>query len=156
MKNRLKRLNKIQIISLILLTSTYVLRIFNVLTDNIYFTTPLLLSTLGLIKFMAKWSNEGKTWFKKMDKNYNKNFTRKPSDALFFLVVAYVVVVAGIYVTNIFVDNYLTESLFALYLLTIVYNYMALVLVDKTSEDVVKFIDESGKGKVERKKKNGK
>ena len=92
----------------------------------------------------------------KMDKNYNKTFTRKPSDALFFLVVAYVVVVAGIYVTDIFVDNYLTESLFALYLLTIVYNYMALVLVDKTSEDVVKFIDESGKGKVERKNKNGK
>ena len=105
MKNRLKRLNKIQIISLILLTITYILRIFNVLTDNIYFTTPLLLSTLGLIKFMEKWSNEGKTWFKKMDKNYNKNFTRKPSDALFFLVVAYVVVVAGIYVTNIFVEN---------------------------------------------------
>lgn len=159
-KDRLKkykRLSKLQIVSLILLTIAFFLRIFKVHDDNSLYIFALVLSMFAFLKYMVRWSNEGKTWFKRIDKSYTKNFTRKPSDTLFFMVVAYFLEVAIVFLTDIFVDNYLSESLFSLYLLTIVCNYMGLVIVDKTSDDVIKFVDESGKGKIkiERKKKNG-
>ena len=37
----------------------------------------------GYLKFITKWSKEGKTGNRKADKNYNKNSTRKASEFIF-------------------------------------------------------------------------
>ena len=160
MKNRLKkykRITKLQIISLSLITIAFFLRIFNIYNNDYFFIGVVALNMLSLLKYMEKWSNEGKTWFKRIDKKYDKNFTRTPSDLLFFMVTGYVLIIVLVILISNFINKGFNDYVFAMYLLTIVCNYMALSVVDRTSNNVERFIDDSGKGKikVERKRKNG-
>ena len=61
MINRLKRLNKLQIISTILLTISFILVLCNVYNSNNLFWLCLGLNMGGYLLFTTKWSNEGKT-----------------------------------------------------------------------------------------------
>ncbi len=156
MINRLKRLNILQIISTILLTISFILVLCNVYNSNNLFWLCLGLNMGGYLLFTTKWSNEGKTWYSKIDNKYNKNLTRKPSETIFFMLVAYYILICIVVIADIFIDNFMNESIMALYVIAILCNYLGLVVVDKTMNEVVSLIETSGKGKVERKKKDGK
>lgn len=61
MVNSLKRLNKIQVVSLILLVVSFILVCFNVNNSINFFWVSLGLNMLGYLMFITKWSREGKT-----------------------------------------------------------------------------------------------
>ena len=155
MKNRFKRLNKLQIISTILLTIALILFLCGIHNSNNLFWFCLALNMAGYLLFTVKWSDEGKTWYKKIDKNYSKNFTRRPSDTIFFMLVAYYLLICIVVILDIFIKDFMNEMIISLYVIAILCNYLGLVIVDKTKEEVVNFIEINGKGKIERKKKNG-
>ena len=109
MKNRLKRLNRIQIISLILLTVAFIMVLFGVHNSNNLFWILIGINMFGYLLFTSKWSNEGKTWYSKIDKKYSKNLTRKPSDTIFFMMVAYYILICIVVIADIFIDNFMNE-----------------------------------------------
>lgn len=80
MVNSLKRLNKIQVVSLILLIISLILVCFNVNNSTNFFWVSLGLNMLGYLMFISKWSREGKTGNRKIDRSYEKNLTRKSSE----------------------------------------------------------------------------
>lgn len=65
MVNILKRLNKIQVVSLILLVVLFILVCFNINNSTNFFWVLLGLNMLGYLMFVTKWSKEGKTGNKK-------------------------------------------------------------------------------------------
>ena len=74
MVNSLKRLNKIQVVSLILLIISLILVCFNVNNSTNFFWVSLGLNMLGYLMFISKWSREGKTGNRKIDRSYEKKF----------------------------------------------------------------------------------
>ena len=60
MVNSLKRLNKIQVVSLILLVVSFILVCFDINNSTNFFWVSLVLNMLGNLMFITKWSKEGK------------------------------------------------------------------------------------------------
>ena len=50
-------------------------------------------------------------------------------------------------IADIFIDNFMNKSIMALYVIAILCNYLGLVVVDKTMNEVVSLIETSGRGK---------
>ena len=147
MKNRLKRLNKLQIVSLVGLTITLILVLLDVYNTENLFWIFVGLNIFSYVSFMAKWSQDGKTWFSKADKKYTKNLTRKPSDTLLFMAVAYAGVIALIVIADMLIKDFKTTSVISIYIFTIVWNYIGLIVVDKTFKEISTLIESTGKGK---------
>jgi len=61
MVNSLKRLNKIQVISLILLVVSFILVCLDINNSTNFFWVSLGLNMFGYLMFITKWSKEGKT-----------------------------------------------------------------------------------------------
>lgn len=101
----------------------------------------------GYLLFTTKWSNEGKTWYSRIDNKYSKNLTRKPSETIFYMLVAYYILICIVVIADIFIDNFMNESIMALYIIAILCNYLGLVVVDKTMKEIVSLIETSGRGK---------
>ena len=97
--------------------------------------------------FTTKWSNEGKTWYSRIDNKYSKNLTRKPSETIFYMLIAYYILICIVVIADIFIDNFMNDSIMALYVIAILCNYLGLVVVDKTMNEVVSLIETSGRGK---------
>jgi len=152
MKNRFKRLNKLQIISTILLTISFIMTLCNVYNSNNLFWLCIGLNMSGFLLFTMKLSNEGKTWYSKIDKKYSKNLTRKPSDTIFYMLGAYYILVCIVVIGDMFIENFMNESILALYVIAILCNYYGLVIVDKTMKEVTSLIETSGRGKKKIKK----
>lgn len=133
-----KRANLLQVISLILLVIVFVLCLFSIRGMEELFWVILALNMFGYIQFMTKWSKEGKTTFKKMDENYNKNFTRKSSETIFFMCIAYFLVICIIIVGGYVFKGFDKELnvLLPLLIFSIIWNVLALIIVDKTFNQI--------------------
>ena len=138
MVNSLKRLNWIQIVSLILIVVAFVLYCLNIKGGKEFFWIALSINMLGFLLFTNKWCREGKTGIKKADKSYSKNLTRKPSDFIFIILVAYYLVVCLINIIDIFYKGYMYDFGIILGLLIIAFgcNIVSAYIVERTANEV--------------------
>lgn len=138
MVNSLKRLNKIQIVSLILLIISFILVCFNVNNNTNFFWVSLGLNMLGYLMFITKWSREGKTGNRKIDKSYDKNLTRKSSEFIFFMVVAYYLVICICVVADIWIKDFMYQfgTILGLFSVAFIWNFLSLAIVDRTMKEV--------------------
>ena len=138
MVNSLKRLNKIQIVSLILLIISFILVCFNVNNNTNFFWVSLGLNMLGYLMFITKWPKEGKTGNRKIDKSYDKNLTRKSSEFIFFMVVAYYLVICICVVADILIKDFMYQfgTILGLFSVAFIWNFLSLAIVDRTMKEV--------------------
>lgn len=138
-----KRLNVIQIISFILLIIAFILLIFNVNNSDNLFWVCFSLNMLGYALFIIKWTKEGKTWYKNLDKNYGKNLTRKPSEILFFLLVIYYIIICAVFIIEIWIKDFSKQfsTMIILFILAIIFNYISIIIVNKTYKEVKTLIN---------------
>ena len=138
MVRAIKRLNLLQIITLIALIIVYVLCNFNIKGMTDLFWIVLAFNMLGFLLFTTKWSKEGKTLYRRMDKNYNKNLTRKPSDIIFLTCVAFYILICFTIVSGAFIKGYEKDisTIFALLGSAWVFNLFTAYIVERTSKEV--------------------
>lgn len=138
MVNSLKRLNKIQVVSLILLIISLILVCFNVNNSTNFFWVSLGLNMLGYLMFISKWSREGKTGNRKIDRNYEKNLTRKSSEFIFFMVVAYYIVICICVIADMWIKDFMHEfgTILGLFSMAFIWNFLSLAVVDRTMKEV--------------------
>lgn len=138
MVNSFKRLNSIQIISFALLILSFILYCFNVKSSENFFWVSVGINMLGYLLFMMKWSKEGKTGIKKADKNYNKNLTRKPSEFIFTMVVAYYLLICVVVIAGIFIKDFMYEFgvVLGVLLVAFIWNFISLYIVNRTAKEV--------------------
>lgn len=138
MKKINKYLNKTQIISCVLsFIALCLVLIFPTLKINSLYWIFISTGLLGNYYFLNKWSKDGITWFRKAD----KNITRKPSDATFFIVGFYTIIICIIYVLDTFAkvtSNYIL--MISLYILSLIVLYLLVVITDKTIKKISKII----------------
>ena len=134
----IKRLNLLQIITLVCLIIVYVLCNFNIKGMDDLFWIVLALNMLGFLLFTTKWSKEGKTLYRKMNKNYNKNLTRQPSDIIFFTCVAFYILICTTIVSGAFIKGYEKDisTLLSLLVSAWVFNLFTAVIVERTFREV--------------------
>lgn len=138
MVNSLKRLNKLQIVSLILLVVSFILVCFSIDNSTNFFWFSLGLNMFGYLMFITKWSREGKTGNRKIDKSYDKNLTRKSSEFIFFMVVAYYLIICICVVAGIWIKDFMYQfgTILGLFILSFISNFLSLAIVDRTSKEV--------------------
>ena len=138
MVNSLKRLNWIQIVSLILIVVAFVLYCLNIKGGKEFFWIALSINMLGFLLFTNKWCREGKTGIKKADKSYSKNLTRKPSDFIFIILVAYYLVVCLINIIDIFYRGYKYDFgiILALFIIAFGCNIVSAYTVERTANEI--------------------
>lgn len=138
MVNSLKRLNKIQVVSLILLIISLILVCFNVNNSTNFFWVSLGLNMLGYLMFISKWSREGKTGNRKIDRSYEKNLTRKSSEFIFFMVVAYYIVIYICVIADMWIKDFMHEfgTILGLFCMAFIWNFLSLAVVDRTMKEV--------------------
>ena len=138
MVNSLKRLNKIQVVSLILLIISLILICFNVNNSTNFFWVSLGLNMLGYLMFISKWSREGKTGNRKIDRSYEKNLTRKSSEFIFFMVVAYYIVICICVIADMWIKDFMHEfgTILGLFSMAFIWNFLSLAVVDRTMKEV--------------------
>ena len=138
MVNSLKRLNKIQVVSLILLVVSFILVCFGINNSTNFFWVSLGLNMLGYLMFITKWSKEGKTGNRKIDKTYDKNLTRKSSEFIFFMVVAYYLVICICVIADIWIKDFMYQfgTILGLFGMSFIWSFLSLAIVDRTSKEV--------------------
>lgn len=138
MVNSLKRLNKIQVVSLILLVVSFILVCFGINNSTNFFWVSLGLNMLGYLMFITKWSKEGKTGNRKIDKSYDKNLTRKSSEFIFFMVVAYYLVICICVIADIWIKDFMYQfgTILGLFGMSFIWSFLSLAIVDRTSKEV--------------------
>ena len=138
MVNSLKRLNKIQIVSLILLIVSFISVCFGINNSANFFWVSLGLNMFGYLTFITKWSKEGKTGNRKIDKSYDKNLTRKSSEFIFFMVVAYYLVICICIIADISIKDFMYQlgTILGLFGMSFIWNFLSLAIVDRTSKEV--------------------
>jgi len=144
MLKNLKYFNKIQIISNIALFIVLIITLV-VQKERIFhlYWAIFGIAFLGNILCINKWSKEGKTWYKKIDKNWSKNLTRKPSDTLLTIVVLYTLIVCSIFIIEIFVSDITSNVLIIIcyFILTIIIEYIIYSITDRTFKEVERLIN---------------
>lgn len=138
MVNSLKRLNKIQVVSLILLVASFILVCCGINNSTNFFWVSLGLNMLGYLMFITKWSKEGKTGNRKIDKSYDKNLTRKSSEFIFFMVVAYYLVICICVIADIWIKDFMYQfgTILGLFSMIFIWNFLSLEIVDRTMKEV--------------------
>ncbi len=138
MVNSLKRLNKIQVVSLILLVASFILVCCGINNSTNFFWVSLGLNMLGYLMFITKWSKEGKTGNRKIDKSYDKNLTRKSSEFIFFMVVAYYLVICICVIADIWIKDFMYQfgTILGLFSMAFIWNFLSLAIVYRTSKEV--------------------
>lgn len=73
----------------------------------------------SFLKFPDVWSSEGKTGYKNNDKSYSNNLTRKTSEIIFFMLVAYGLIICLTVIVDCFIKNFMygTETVIGLFVL---------------------------------------
>ena len=137
-----KRLNLVQIIGIIVMIIAFILNLFSIKGMVDLFFIGLSLNALGFTLSTIKWSKEGKTGFRKMDKSYSKNLTRKSSDTMLFLNVGYYLCICLLVLTEIIDKTYFKPifSLMPIFIFSVVANIVLLLVIDTTYDQVVKLI----------------
>lgn len=138
MKRMFKRVNVLQVISLFGILITFIFIVLNItkIATNIFWVF-VGIQICGIVMFVHKWSKEGITPYRRLDRNNEKNITRKTSDSLFWLLVSYIFVVCFIFILKMFSSLDYGDYL-AIVNLTIVCDLTMLYWVDKTINQVAK------------------
>lgn len=136
MKRMFKRVNVLQVISLFGIIITFIFIFLNItkIATNIFWVF-VGIHICGIVMFVHKWSKEGITPYRRLDRNNEKNITRKTSDSLFLLLVSYIFVVCFIFILKMFSSLDYGDYL-AIVNLTIVCDLTMLYWVDKTINQV--------------------
>jgi len=145
MRNNLRYFNAVQIISNIILLITIVLFvIFNTNFLNNLYWTLIPVTFLGNLAYIGKWSKEGMSWYKEKDSSWNENLTRKTSEKLMFLLVAFALIYLALLFMEYFIPQIRTSyyTIIGLYLLTIAFEYYIFRIVIKTDKNIKSLIDE--------------
>lgn len=143
----IKRINFLQVLGIIIMLVSFILGLFNIKGMEYLFFVGLAVNGLGFTLLTIKWSKEGKTGFKKMDKNYDKNLTRKSSDTMLFMNLSYYFVLWLSIIVDLIEDNY-SKGIFSvipLLALSLVVNYALLYLIDNTYNQVIEIIQTPNK-----------
>lgn len=92
----------------------------------------------GYLMFIMKWSKEGKTGNRKIDKSYDKNLTRKSSEFIFFMVVAYYLVIYICVIADIWIKDFMYQfgTILGLFGMSFIWNFLSLAIVDRTMKEV--------------------
>lgn len=92
----------------------------------------------GYLMFITKWSKEGKTGNRKIDKSYDKKLTRKSSEFIFFMVVAYYLVICICVSDDIWIKDFIYHfgTILGLFSMACVWNFLSLAIVDRTMKEV--------------------
>lgn len=138
----IKRLNLVQIIGFIIMIIAFILNMFSIKGMIDLFFIGLSLNALGFTLSTIKWTKEGKTGFRKMDKSYNKNLTRRSSDTMLFLNVGYYVGICLLVLTEVIDKTYfkLLFSLMPILIVSLMTNVVLYLIIDATYNQVVKLI----------------
>lgn len=134
-----KRLNALQIVSIIGMIITSILSFLNVFNMENLFYIFVGLNIGGLTLFMDKWTKEGIINFKKMDKKYSKNYTWKSSDMILGVIVIYVIAFCILYLVNFFI-SFVKVTVVIIILMSIIVDLITLYIVDYTSKQVKEVI----------------
>ncbi len=80
----------------------------------------------GYLMFIAKWSKEGKTG------------NRKSSEFIFFMVVAYYLVICICVIVDIWIKDFMYqfETILGLFGMSFIWNFLSLAIVDRTMKEV--------------------
>ena len=139
MLKNLKYFNNIQIVSNIFLLIVLIITLI-IQSDRLFHLYWMILGItfLGNIFCINKWSKEGKTWYKKADKNWSKNLTRKPSDTLLTIVVLYTLIVCSIFIIEFFVNDIIINNFVIIFyfVLTIIFEYVIYLIINCTFKEV--------------------
>jgi hypothetical protein len=138
MVNSLKRLNKIQVLSLVLLVVSFIMFCLGINNSSNFFWVCLGLNMYGYLIFIVKWSKEGKTGNRRIDKNYDKNLTRKSSEFIFFMVIAYYLIICICVIADFWIQDFMYQfgTILGLFSIAIIWNFLSLAIVDRTSKEV--------------------
>ena len=138
---RIKRfINKIQVIGIIGATIIAILVPF--LKDNKFVCLGwgfLALHLFGDAIFLKKWRVDGITWFRRNDKNYKKNLTRKYSDISFLTVfiVGMLMCIIGMF-EKTFSKNYVAYLIS--YIVVFALWIFLIYITDRTSRQIKELI----------------
>lgn len=148
----IKRLNFLQVLGIIIMLIAFILDLFNVKLMESLFFAGIAINGLGFTKLTIKWSKEGKTGFKKMDKNYNKNLTRKSSDTLLIINIVYYLVLCFDILLDVMEDNFFKSpfSLMPILVFSLVSNFVLLLFIDGTYKQVVEIIKPKNKNNLKK------
>lgn len=138
MKQMIKRFNILQVISLIGVLITFILIVLDVNNIIHLFWVFIGLHIGGTVMFTDKWSKEGLTTYRKLDKNWNKNLTRKTSETIFFSLIVYTLIVCAIILITTITPQVAENNVWyiTLVILTIILDVILLYSVDKTAREV--------------------
>ena len=144
MVNSLKRLNWMQIVGLLIQIVGYIICCFNESDYFInFFWCGVGLTALGTYYFTDKWTREGKTWYNKMDKKRDNNFTRKPSDFIFWVTIALIFVLILTYISELWFKGITKDNstLCAVLVVSLVYTAVIIAVVERTNDEVEMILD---------------
>lgn len=143
MVNSLKRLNKKQIIGLIIEVVSFIGCCFNVEAFTYWFWIGEGIKMLGTIYFIDLYSKEGKTWFKSLDKKRDKNLTRKSSELIFFLEIAEAMIVCLVFIAEFVIKDFSQQfsTIMGVFIYSIISLVVILIIVEKTYKHVDLLID---------------
>ncbi len=138
---RIKRyLNKMQAISLILATIVIIVIPITHNTKLVSIGWFLLgCNAFGCGMFTKKWGLDGITWFRRNDKDYKKNLTRKYSDLLFYIIGAFGMFLCIVTLfENTFKENYI--ALLIGYIISIIVLVVIFSMTDRVSKQIEQLI----------------
>ena len=138
MVNSLKRLNKLQIIGVIIEIISFIGCCFNIDAFKNWFWIGAGLNMMGTIYFIDAWGREGKTWFKKLDKKRDKNLTRKSSELIFFLAIAQTMIICLVFIAEFWWEDFSKQfsTIMGIFIMTMVFLVIILMIVERTFKEV--------------------
>lgn len=143
MVNSIKRVNKMQIIGLIIEVISFIGCCLNIAAFTYWFWIGEGIKMIGTIFFIDLYGREGKTWFKNLDKKRDKNLTRKSSELIFLLEIAETLIVCLIFIAEFFIKDFSQEfsTIMGVFIYSIVSLLVVLIVVEKTYKHVDLLID---------------
>lgn len=139
MKEAIKKTNIYQNIGLIGIIGTYILILFNIKLMNNLFFMFFGIFLVGMVLFVQKWSNEGMTPFRKLDKDKTKKLTKNTSDYIFMVLVSFGILFAFLFTIDTLLPTFNDGNslYFDLTVCSIVYHVVIVLAVERTSREVI-------------------
>ena len=139
MVNSIKRLNKYQIIGVMIEILSFIgccLKFNSAFVS--WFWIGTILKVVGTMYFMDKWSKEGETWYKDMDKKRDKNITIKSSKVIFFIQMLEVIIVSFVFIAEFVIKDFSKQfsTIMGIFILTIITLIILLAIVERTSREM--------------------
>lgn len=89
---------------------------------------------MGTIYFIDAWGREGKTLFKKLD----KNLSRKSSELIFFLAIAQTILICLVFIAEFWWKDFSKQfsTIMGIFIMTMAFLVIILMIVERTFKEV--------------------